>query len=73
MESLTDAEVRAHKRGMAAYRRGDYVTLEEYSNETQRRRLATWKDFFEAVDRLDVPQDFMARRRDAPPQKRKLF
>lgn len=37
------------------------------------RRPETWKDFFDLTDALDVPEDFMADRKDAPAQKRKLF
>lgn len=37
------------------------------------KRPDSWKDFFDLVDRLDIPDDFMAKRGDAPPQKRKLF
>jgi antitoxin VapB len=37
------------------------------------RRPESWKDFFELVDSLEIPQDFMADRKDEPPQKRKLF
>ena len=71
VEVPTAAEVRAYRRGVAAYRRGDYVTLEEYSNQTKRPRLGTWQGFFELVDTLDIPQDSIAKRSDVPPQKRK--
>lgn len=37
------------------------------------RRPDSWQDFFDLVDGLDIPQDFMSNRRDSPPQKRKLF
>jgi antitoxin VapB len=37
------------------------------------RRPESWKDFFEMMKTIDVPQDFLADREDAPPQKRKLF
>jgi antitoxin VapB len=37
------------------------------------RRPDSWQDFFDLTDSLDVPQDFMSKRRDTPPQKRKLF
>ena len=37
------------------------------------RRPESWKDFFELVKTLDLPADFLAGRKDAPPQKRKLF
>jgi hypothetical protein len=36
-ESLTDAEACAYRRGTAAYKRGDYVTLDEYLDEMDRR------------------------------------
>ena len=34
------------------------------------RRPGDWDEFFQLVKRLEVPQDFMADRRDAPPQVR---
>ena len=34
------------------------------------RRPGGWQDFFDLVDRLEVPQDFMSDRGDAPPQVR---
>ena len=37
------------------------------------RRPESWQDFFDLADTLDIPQDFLSTRRDAPPQKRKLF
>jgi antitoxin VapB len=37
------------------------------------RKPESWSDFFELMKGIDVPDDFMADRRDAPPQKRKLF
>ena len=36
-ELPTSAEARAYRRGMAAYRRGDAVTLEDYRNGMDRR------------------------------------
>ena len=36
-EQPTPAETRAYRRGMAAYRRGDYLTLEEYLGGRDRR------------------------------------
>jgi antitoxin VapB len=36
------------------------------------RRPDSWQDFFELMNTVDVPEAFPARR-DAPPQKRKLF
>lgn len=37
------------------------------------RRPDSWHDFFELVETLNVPNDFMTERRDPPPQKRRLF
>jgi len=37
------------------------------------RRPASWDDFFELLDRLNVPDDFLADRDKTPPQKRQLF
>ena len=37
------------------------------------RRPESWQDFFELMKTIDVPDDFLADRHDAPPQKRKLF
>ena len=34
------------------------------------RRPGGWEDFFQLVKTLGIPQDFMADRRDAPPQVR---
>lgn len=37
------------------------------------RRPDSWDEFFELTARLDLPDDFLANRRDPTPQKRKLF
>ena len=37
------------------------------------RRPDSWQDFFDLVDKLDIPDDFMSDRDASPPQKRKLF
>jgi antitoxin VapB len=37
------------------------------------RRPDSWQDFFDLVDTLDIPEDFMSTRDASPPQKRKLF
>ena len=37
------------------------------------RRPESWKDFFELVKGLEIPEDFLADRNDRPPQKRELF
>ena len=37
------------------------------------RRPDSWQSFFDLIDSLDIPEDFLANRVDPPPQKRKLF
>ena len=37
------------------------------------RRPESWEDFFVLADAVDIPADFLANRRDSPPQKRRLF
>ena len=37
------------------------------------RRPESWKDFFELMKTVEVPEDFLADRQDKPPQKRDLF
>jgi antitoxin VapB len=37
------------------------------------RRPDSWQDFFDLVDRLDIPDEFMSERDLSLPQKRKLF
>jgi antitoxin VapB len=37
------------------------------------RRPESWLEFFDLMKTIDVPDDFLAERHDAPPQKRKLF
>jgi antitoxin VapB len=37
------------------------------------RRPDSWRDFFDLVDTLDIPDDFMSDRDVSPPQRRKLF
>jgi antitoxin VapB len=37
------------------------------------RRPESWKDFFELMKTVEVPEDFLTDRRDSLPQKRKLF
>ncbi len=37
VESLTPSETRAYRRGIAAYGRGDYVSLAEYRDGMDRR------------------------------------
>jgi antitoxin VapB len=37
------------------------------------RRPESWGDFFVLLKTVDVPEDFLSERGDAPPQKRELF
>jgi antitoxin VapB len=37
------------------------------------RRPDSWTDFFDLIKSIEVPKDFLADRKDAPPQKRRLF
>ena len=37
------------------------------------RRPDSWSDFFELISAVDVPEGFLADRKDSPPQKRRLF
>ena len=37
------------------------------------RRPESWNDFFELLKTVDVPDDFLSDRKDAPPQERDLF
>lgn len=37
------------------------------------RRPDSWQDFFDLLDKLDIPEDFMSDRDLSPPQKRKPF
>jgi antitoxin VapB len=37
------------------------------------RRPESWEDLFALMTTIEVPSDFLADRKDAPPQKRDLF
>ena len=37
------------------------------------RRPDSWSDSFELIGTVDFPKDFLADRKDTPPQKRRLF
>lgn len=37
------------------------------------RRPDSWASFFALTEEASVPEDFMLKRRDQPPQKRELF
>jgi antitoxin VapB len=61
------AEYRFH--GSEVYVRRDPATGDVILS----RRPESWQDFFELMKTIDVPEDFLANREDAPPQKRRLF
>jgi antitoxin VapB len=37
------------------------------------RKPESWDDFFDLLKTIEIPEDFLSDRNDAPPQKRKLF
>ena len=37
------------------------------------RRPDSWIDFFDLMKTIEFPEDFLADRKDTPPQKRRLF
>ena len=37
------------------------------------RRPDSWQDFFDLMEAVEVPEDFLTGRRDEPSQKRNLF
>ncbi len=37
------------------------------------RKPESWQEFFDLTKAIDVPDDFLADRKDEPPQKRNLF
>jgi antitoxin VapB len=55
--------------GSEVYVRRDPVTGDVILS----RRPESWRDFFELMKTVDVPEDFLSDRKDAPPQKRDLF
>ena len=55
--------------GSEVYVRRDPVTGDVILS----RRPDSWKDFFELMKTVEVPEDFIAHRKDTPPQKRRLF
>jgi len=55
--------------GSAVYVRRDPATGDVILS----RRPDSWQDFFELIDTIEIPEDFLSNRRDSPPQKRKLF
>jgi antitoxin VapB len=55
--------------GSEVYVRRDSVTGDVILS----RRPDSWADFFDLMKTIEVPKDFLADRKDAPPQKRRLF
>ena len=55
--------------GSEVYVRRDPAT----GNIILSRRPDSWQDFFDLTTNLEIPDDFLSNRRDALPQKRKLF
>jgi antitoxin VapB len=55
--------------GSQVYIRRDEVTGDVILS----RRPESWQDFFALAKTAAVPKDFLADRKDAPPQKRDLF
>ena len=54
--------------GSEVFVRRDPVT----GNVILSRRPDSWRDFFELMKTIDVPGDFLAARKDSPPQRRNL-
>ncbi len=54
-----------------------YVTRDEITGDvilSRRPGAKVWRDFFDLMNRIDVPDDFMADRpMNRPPQERNLF
>lgn len=46
---------------------------EETGDVILSRKPGSWKDFFELMKSIDVPDDFMAERSDSVPQTRAIF
>ena len=59
--------------GYALLDSGNEEKLERYGDVILSRRPESWRDFFELMKTVEVPKDFLADRKDAPPQKRRLF
>jgi antitoxin VapB len=55
--------------GSEVYVRRDAVTGDVILS----RRPESWEDLFALMTTAEVPEDFLADRRDTPPQKRRLF
>jgi antitoxin VapB len=55
--------------GSEVYVRRDSITGDVILS----RRPDSWADFFDLMKTIELPRDFLADRKDAPPQKRRLF
>ena len=55
--------------GKEVYIRRDPVTGDVILS----RKPGTWEEFFKLMESIEVPEDFMSNRLDAPPQERDLF
>lgn len=55
--------------GSEVYIRRDFATGDVILS----RRPGSWSDFFELTKDTEFPDDFLAKRGDTPPQKRKAF
>jgi antitoxin VapB len=55
--------------GSEVYVRRDSITGDVILS----RRPDSWADFFDLMKTIELPKDFLADRKDAPPQKRRLF
>jgi len=50
-----------------------YIRRDPSGDVVLSRRPESWQDFFQFMKSVEVPEDFLSDRRDAPPQKRDLF
>jgi antitoxin VapB len=55
--------------GSEVYVRRDSITGDVILS----RRPDSWADFFDLMKTIELPREFLADRKDAPPQKRRLF
>jgi antitoxin VapB len=50
-----------------------YIRRDPSGDVVLSRRPESWQDFFQFMKSVEVPEDFLSDRRDAPPQERDLF
>lgn len=50
-----------------------YIRRTDAGDVILSRKPESWQDFFELMKTVDVPDDFLADRKDTPPQRRDLF